>query len=145
MQVGPKLRGVMSACPLLVYLFLPLTQTQSYPELPPCPWQASEGAWAIRPNLRINDVENPGEQILLALGRCSCHCPQPQVLAGWPHPGVQIQAGRGRVLQVNKGLRTVCVSAGHGHTSPSSLSARANLFLILERKPSGQSDSAPAK
>lgn len=47
-----------------------------------CPWQVLGGTWAIRPNLGIADVENPGEQILLALGRGSCHCPQPQVLAG---------------------------------------------------------------
>lgn len=128
--------GLMDSClsALPWHAFLWATQTQSYPEPLPCPWQASEGAWAIRPDLGIDDVENPGEQILLALGRCSCHCPQPQVLTGWPHHGVQIQAGRGRVLQVNKGLRAVYTSAGYGHTSPSNPLARTNLFLILDRK-----------
>jgi hypothetical protein len=114
---------------------LQVTQTQCYSEPLLCLRQTSEGTQAIRLDLRIDDVENPGEQILLALGRCSCHCPQPQVLAGWPLLRAQVQAGKGQGATGGYGTGCSAFLPGHGHASPSNLSARANQFSTLGRKP----------
>lgn len=109
------------------------------------PRQALKGTQAIRPDLGTTSVENPGEQILLTLGRCSCHHPQPQVLTGWPLR-LRDRQGRARVLAAGgRGNRVLCALNGHRHAGPSSPSAGMNLFPTMEGKPTEQSEVAPAK